>query len=46
MVLMKHWIIECNHGCQNDKPAEPGGSEKWRDIGPIDSISTILIANK
>lgn len=42
-VLMKHWVIECNHLCHDDVPAELGRSSKWRDIGPIDPVKTILI---
>lgn len=44
-VLMKHWIIECNHGC-HDEPAPSASGSKWRDIGPIDPIKAILIKNE
>lgn len=42
---MKHWIIECNHGCQHGVP-EPAHSEKWHEVGPIDPIKAILIKNE
>ena len=32
---MKHWTMECNHGCR-DKPVLADSSEKWHDIGHID----------
>jgi len=44
-VLMKHWVIDCNHGCLN-APSEAGRSAKWHDVGPIDPIKAILIKNE
>lgn len=44
-VLMKHWAIECNHGC-HDEIVESVPSGKWHDIGPIDPIKAILIKNE
>jgi hypothetical protein len=42
---MKRWRITCNHGCGNAPP--PGGStERWRDIGPMDSVKAILVSNE
>lgn len=43
-VLMKHWTMECNHGC-HDEIVESGSSGKWHDIGPIDPVAAILIKN-
>lgn len=43
-VLMKHWTMECNHGC-HDAIVETGSSGKWHDIGPIDPVAAILIRN-
>lgn len=42
---MKHWVIDCNHGCLNT-PLETGRSAKWRDVGSIDPIKAILIKNE
>ena len=43
-VLMKHWTLECNHGCP--QAAASGGSvDKWRDVGPLDPVKAILIRN-
>ena len=39
---MKRWRLECNHGYQHGEP-EVNNSEKWRDLGPLDSIKAILI---
>lgn len=44
-VLMKHWHLECNHGCQKEEPEVKAG-EKWHDVGPIDPIKAILIKNE
>jgi len=44
-VLMKHWDIECNHGC-HDEIMALSRSSKWREIGPIDPIKAILIKNE
>ncbi|MBK7766339.1 MAG: hypothetical protein IPI44_09610 [Sulfuritalea sp.] len=43
-VLMKHWTMECNHGCQ-DEIVESGSSWKWHDVRQIDSVAAILIKN-
>lgn len=43
-VLMKHWTVECNHGC-HDAPVKSGRSDKWHDVGPIDPVKAILIVN-
>ena len=42
---MKHWIIECNHGCLHGVP-KAKSSEKWHEVGPIDPIKAILIKNE
>jgi len=42
---MKHWHLECNHGCQDGVP-QVKNSGKWRDVGPIDPIKAILIKNE
>ena len=44
-VLMKHWVMECNHGC-HDEIVELLRSDKWHDVGPIDPIKAILISNE
>lgn len=44
-VLMKRWVMECNHGCHGG-PVRTGRSSKWRDVGPIDPIKAILIKNE
>ncbi|MCX7169835.1 MAG: hypothetical protein NTY41_05945 [Proteobacteria bacterium] len=44
-VLMKHWDIECNHGC-HDEIVESNRSSQWYAIGPIDPIKAILIKNE
>lgn len=44
-VLMKHWGIECNHGCRQGL-AIAGGSDKWHDLGPMDPVKAILIKNE
>lgn len=44
-VLMKHWVIECNHGCPHGVP-KAKSSEKWHEVGPIDPIKAILIKNE
>jgi hypothetical protein len=44
-VLMKHWVIECNHGC-HEVIAEPRRSSKWHDLGSIDPVKAILIGNE
>ncbi len=44
VVLMKHWIIECNHGC-HDEIVQAARSDKWHDMGPIDPVAAILIRN-
>lgn len=43
-VLMRHWVIECNHGCL-DEIVESVRSDKWHDIGAINPIAAILIRN-
>jgi len=44
-VLMKHWVLDCNHGCIN---AQAGSrrSDKWREVGQIDPVKAILIKNE
>ncbi len=42
---MKHWRLECNHGCQHEEP-EVKNSERWRGLGPIDPIKAILMKNE
>lgn len=44
-VLMKHWDIECNHGCR-DVPMESRRSFNLHGVGPIDPIKAVLIKNK
>lgn len=44
-VLKKHWLVECNHGCQHGVP-QVKRSEKWHDVGPIDPVKAILIKNE
>jgi len=44
-VLMKRWVVECNHGCHDETAPETQGS-KWSDIGPIDSVKAVLISNR
>jgi hypothetical protein len=44
-VLMKHWDLDCNHGCK-DAQAEITRSDKWRDVGQIDPVKAILIKNE
>jgi hypothetical protein len=43
-VLQKHWIVECNHGCQAE-PAVANSDLKWHDVGQIDPVKAILIIN-
>jgi hypothetical protein len=43
-VLMKHWTMECNHGC-HDEIVESGSIGKWHDVGPVDPVTAILIKN-
>jgi len=40
--LMRRWVVECNHGCQEAPPAEKK-SEHWHDVGPIDAVKAIII---
>ncbi len=42
---MKHWIIECNHGCC-DVDIVPERGDKWHDVGPMDPVKAILIMNE
>lgn len=44
-VLMKHWLLRCNHGCQSEGP-QVKNSDRWRNLGPIDLIKMILITNE
>jgi hypothetical protein len=44
-VLMKHWVVECNHGCP-DAPGESQRSVSLHGVGPINPIKAILIKNK
>ncbi len=44
-VLMKRWVLECNHGCRH-APASEGSSDKWHDLGPMDPVKAILIKNE
>lgn len=44
-VLLKRWVIECNHGCR-DQPAISDNAQKWHDLGQIDPIKAILIENE
>lgn len=44
-VLMKRWIIECNHGCLGAE-VEIQRDDKWHGVGPIDSVKAILIKNE
>lgn len=44
-VLMKHWVVECNHGCP-DAPGESQRSVSLYGVGPINPIKAILIKNK
>lgn len=41
---MKHWTVECNHGCCAEPLARDRG-DKWHDVGPIDPVKAILIVN-
>jgi hypothetical protein len=43
-VLMRHWIVECNHGSREAPVAAKKGG-KWHDVGPIDPVKAILVAN-
>ncbi len=43
-VLMKHWVMECTHGCHAEI-VESVRSDKWHGLGPIDPIKAILIGN-
>ncbi len=43
-VLMKRWVIECNHGCCHAAPAS-GSSDRWHEVGPMDPIKALLIKN-
>lgn len=43
-VLMRHWTLECNHGCLQAE-ASGSGAEKWHDVGPLDPVKAILIKN-
>lgn len=45
-VLMKRWVMECNHGCLGGDTGLDRGSEKWRYVGPIDPVKAILIKNE
>ena len=42
---MKHWVVECNHGCP-DAPGESQRSVSLYGVGPINPIKAILIKNK
>ena len=44
-VLMKRWVVECNHGCMDKAPASKLSS-KWHETGPIDPVKAILIMNE
>lgn len=44
-VLMRRWIVECNHGCW-DEAAGTRPDDKWHDLGPIDPVKAILIMNE
>ncbi|HRL78524.1 MAG TPA: hypothetical protein PLC86_22960 [Candidatus Accumulibacter phosphatis] len=44
-VLMKHWTVECNHGCP-DALGECRRSVSLHGVGPINPIKAILIKNK
>lgn len=41
---MRHWTLECNHGCLQAE-ASGSGAEKWHDVGPLDPVKAILIKN-
>lgn len=43
-VLMRHWHVDCNHGC-HDMPVKVKDGGKWGGAGPIDPIKAILIKN-
>lgn len=44
-VLMKRWIVECNHGCC-DEAVITERDDKWHDLGPMDPVKAILIMNE
>ncbi len=44
-VLMRRWIVECNHGCANGVPAQAQHA-RWKDFGAIDPVKAILICNE
>lgn len=44
-VLMRRWIVECNHGCC-DEVVITERDDKWHDLGPIDPVKAILIMNE
>jgi len=44
-VLMKRWVVECNHGCR-DKAPTPNSDLKWHGVGQIDPVKAILIMNE
>ncbi len=45
-VLQKRWRMTCCHGRPASEPASGGPSERWRDVGPIDSVKAILLSNE
>lgn len=44
-VLMKHWVVQCNHGCLLGAP-KTAHEQQWHEMGPIDPIKAIIINNK
>ena len=44
-VLMKHWVLECNHGCEDEAPPA-NNAGKWHEIGPMDAVKAVLISNE
>ena len=41
-VLQKHWRIACRHG-EHAPSGIPKVSERWRNVGEIDSLKAILV---
>lgn len=44
-VLQKHWRMTCRHGQTAPPAAVTASTERWRDLGPVDSIKAILISS-
>ena len=45
-VLHKNWRMNCRHGSPPAPLPAISPADRWRDIGPIDSVKAVLISNQ